>query len=65
VSGSISAFPDRFSTYPLSLRILLLVACCPGWYVALRCCRYLPHDTQVVVVSATLPHEVLEMTKKW
>ena len=26
--------------------------------------RYLPHDTQVVVVSATLPHEVLEITKK-
>ena len=27
--------------------------------------RYLPHETQVVVLSATLPHEVLEMTKKF
>mmetsp|Transcript_5734 Transcript_5734/g.14691 ORF Transcript_5734/g.14691 Transcript_5734/m.14691 type:complete len:408 (+) Transcript_5734:226-1449(+) len=27
--------------------------------------RYLPPDTQVVLVSATLPHEVLEMTHKF
>jgi len=27
--------------------------------------RYLPHGLQVVVVSATLPHEVLEMTTKF
>jgi len=27
--------------------------------------RYLPHATQVVLVSATLPHEVLEMTTKF
>ena len=27
--------------------------------------RYLPPDTQVVLVSATLPHEVLEMTSKF
>lgn len=27
--------------------------------------RYLPPDTQVVLVSATLPHEVLEMTNKF
>jgi len=27
--------------------------------------RYLPHDTQVVLVSATLPREVLEMTTKF
>lgn len=26
--------------------------------------RYLPNETQVVLVSATLPHEVLEITKK-
>ena len=28
-------------------------------------CRYLPPETQVVLVSATLPHEVLEMTNKF
>lgn len=27
--------------------------------------RYLPPDPQVVLVSATLPHEVLEMTHKF
>jgi len=27
--------------------------------------RYLPPETQVVLVSATLPHEVLEMTGKF
>jgi len=27
--------------------------------------RYLPPETQVVLVSATLPHEVLEMTHKF
>lgn len=27
--------------------------------------RYLPPDTQVVLVSATLPHEVLEMSTKF
>jgi len=27
--------------------------------------RYLPPETQVVLVSATLPHEVLEMTRKF
>jgi len=27
--------------------------------------RYLPPETQVVLVSATLPHEVLEMTSKF
>lgn len=27
--------------------------------------RYLPHSTQVVLVSATLPREVLEMTRKF
>mgnify|MGYP001059170566 CR=1 FL=1 len=27
--------------------------------------RYLPHSTQVVVISATLPHEVLDMTKRF
>jgi len=27
--------------------------------------RYLPPATQVVIVSATLPHEVLEMTTKF
>ena len=27
--------------------------------------RYLPPGTQVVLVSATLPHEVLEMTHKF
>eukprot|EP01104_Vermistella_antarctica_P000855 TRINITY_DN10950_c1_g1_i1.p1 TRINITY_DN10950_c1_g1~~TRINITY_DN10950_c1_g1_i1.p1 ORF type:complete len:425 (+),score=131.95 TRINITY_DN10950_c1_g1_i1:69-1277(+) len=27
--------------------------------------RYLPHETQVVLVSATLPHDVLEMTTKF
>merc|ERR1712050_541233 len=27
--------------------------------------RYLPHETQIVLVSATLPHEVLEMTHKF
>jgi ATP-dependent RNA helicase len=26
--------------------------------------RYLPHSTQVLLISATLPHEVLEMTKR-
>lgn len=28
-------------------------------------CRYLPPETQVVLVSATLPAEVLEMTNKF
>ena len=28
-------------------------------------CRYLPPETQVVLVSATLPHDVLEMTHKF
>jgi hypothetical protein len=28
-------------------------------------CRYLPPETQVVLVSATLPHDVLEMTSKF
>jgi len=27
--------------------------------------RYLPHETQVVLVSATMPHDVLEMTSKF
>lgn len=27
--------------------------------------RYLPPATQVVLVSATLPHEILEMTSKF
>lgn len=27
--------------------------------------RYLPHNTQCVVVSATLPQEILEMTQKF
>lgn len=27
--------------------------------------RYLPPSTQVVLVSATLPHEILEMTTKF
>jgi ATP-dependent RNA helicase len=27
--------------------------------------RYLPHETQVVLVSATMPHDVLEMTTKF
>lgn len=27
--------------------------------------RYLPHDTQVVLISATMPHDVLEMTTKF
>ena len=27
--------------------------------------RYLPPETQVVLVSATLPHDVLEMTSKF
>ena len=27
--------------------------------------RYLPPETQVVLISATLPHEVLEMTHKF
>ncbi|KAI8805903.1 DEAD box ATP-dependent RNA helicase [Cladochytrium replicatum] len=27
--------------------------------------RYLPHNTQVVLLSATLPHDVLEMTTKF
>jgi ATP-dependent RNA helicase len=27
--------------------------------------RYLPPETQVVLVSATLPHEVLEITSKF
>lgn len=27
--------------------------------------RYLPHATQCVIVSATLPHEILEMTTKF
>lgn len=27
--------------------------------------RYLPPATQVVLLSATLPHEILEMTKKF
>lgn len=34
--------------------------CTPVW-----CGRYLPPETQVVCVSATLPHEVLEMTGKF
>ncbi|EFJ29305.1 hypothetical protein SELMODRAFT_164382 [Selaginella moellendorffii] len=29
------------------------------------CYRYLPPDLQVVLVSATLPHEILEMTNKF
>lgn len=28
-------------------------------------CRYLPPTTQVVLISATLPQEVLDMTKKF
>lgn len=27
--------------------------------------RYLPPATQVVLISATLPHEILEMTNKF
>ena len=27
--------------------------------------RYLPPATQVVLISATLPHEILEMTRKF
>ncbi len=27
--------------------------------------RYLPPATQVVLISATLPHEILEMTQKF
>jgi ATP-dependent RNA helicase len=27
--------------------------------------RYLPHDTQILVVSATMPYDVLEMTNKF
>lgn len=32
--------------------------------IDIECHRYLP-ETQVVLVSATLPHEVLEMTQKF
>ncbi len=35
-------------------------------YFLLPCARrYLPPETQVVLVSATLPHDVLEMTSKF
>ena len=33
--------------------------------VVFMCRRYLPPETQVVLVSATLPHDVLEMTSKF
>ena len=40
---------------------LLLTSSHPG----LPARRYLPPETQVVLVSATLPHDVLEMTSKF
>ena len=41
--------------------------CAPRAAAPLGCppCRYLPPETQVVLVSATLPAEVLEMTNKF
>lgn len=39
---------------------------CTGMYCLWHSfCRYLPPSTQVVLFSATLPHDVLEMTTKF
>lgn len=40
--------------------------CCPGFKEQIYdVYRYLPPATQVVLISATLPHEILEMTNKF
>lgn len=39
---------------------------CPGFKEQIYdVYRYLPPATQVVLISATLPHEILEMTNKF
>lgn len=49
------------STDSITLRFL-----CPGFKEQIYdVYRYLPPATQVVLISATLPHEILEMTNKF
>lgn len=43
-----------------------LSSCVPGFKEQIYdVYRYLPPATQVVLISATLPHEILEMTNKF
>lgn len=47
-------------------RLIMLHFLCPGFKEQIYdVYRYLPPATQVVLISATLPHEILEMTNKF
>lgn len=47
-------------------RLITLLFLCPGFKEQIYdVYRYLPPATQVVLISATLPHEILEMTNKF
>lgn len=47
-------------------RLITLRFLCPGFKEQIYdVYRYLPPATQVVLISATLPHEILEMTNKF
>lgn len=51
---------------PVALPGQLTSAPCPGFKEQIYdVYRYLPPATQVVLISATLPHEILEMTNKF
>lgn len=47
-------------------QLIMLHFLCPGFKEQIYdVYRYLPPATQVVLISATLPHEILEMTNKF